>query len=112
MRKILFYAMQGEKMCFLHVLMNALQLDEAGYEVRVIFEGAAVKLPSVLEKEDNKLYLRAKEKGLLAGICYACSVQLAVLEENEKTGLPLLKDMNGHAGVLPFVNDEYEVVWV
>lgn len=111
MRKVLFYAMQGKKMCFLHVLMNALQLYEQGHEVRIIFEGESVRLPSQLEREGNKLYLSAREKGLLAGICLACSVQLGVLEMNEAVGLPLLDDMYGHAGLLPFIEDGYEVIW-
>lgn len=55
MKKILFYAMQGEKMCFVHVLLNALQLKEENCEVKIIFEGQAVKLPSVLENENNAL---------------------------------------------------------
>ena len=38
MKKILFYAMREEKMCFVHVLLNALELHEAGYEVKIIFE--------------------------------------------------------------------------
>ena len=55
MKKVLFYAMQGEKMCFQHILLNALDLSEAGLEVKIIFEGASVKLPSVLDEEGNKL---------------------------------------------------------
>ena len=110
MKKYLLYAMNGEKMCFLHLLMNALDLHEDGVEVKVVFEGASVKLPPVLEVEENKLYLKAKELGLIAGICLACSSVLGVLEENEKTGLPMLNDMMGHAGVKPFVLDGYEVI--
>ncbi|NLY72694.1 MAG: hypothetical protein GX079_03275 [Tissierellia bacterium] len=110
MKKYLLYAMNGEKMCFLHLLMNALDLHEDGVEVKVVFEGASVKLPPVLEEEENKLYLKAKELGLIAGICLACSSVLGVLEENEKTGLPMLNDMMGHAGVKPFVLDGYEVI--
>ena len=45
MKEILFYAMTGEKMCFQHVLMNALDLHKDGFEVKIIFEGASVKLP-------------------------------------------------------------------
>lgn len=108
--KKLLYAMNGEKMCFLHILMNALDIHADGIEVAVIFEGASVKLPPVLEAEENKLYLEAKEKGLLAGICLACSSVLGVLEENKKTGLPLLNDMMGHAGVKPYVLKGYEVI--
>ena len=36
MKKILFYGMSGEKMCFQHVLLNALDLHEAGGEVKII----------------------------------------------------------------------------
>jgi hypothetical protein len=32
MKKILFYALTGEKMCFQHVLMNALDLHNSGFE--------------------------------------------------------------------------------
>ena len=73
MKKYLFYGMTGEKMCFQHILLNALDLHQAGMEVRIIFEGASVKLVSLFEEEDNPLYKKAKEAGLIAGICLACS---------------------------------------
>ncbi len=110
MKKVLFYAMTGEKMCFNHILMNALSLHEAGIETKIIFEGASVKLPPIFEEENFKLYNLCKEKELIAGICYACSATLGVLEENEKTGLPLLKDMQGHAGMLAYVEEGYSVI--
>jgi len=44
MKKVLLYAMTGEKSCFMHVLLNAVQLHEGGAQVRVVFEGASVKL--------------------------------------------------------------------
>jgi len=110
MRKILFYAMTGEKSCFQHVLLNAVQLHEAGYEVRVIFEGASVKLPALLQGEGNPVYLRAKEAGLLAGICLACSKMMGVYDGNAALGLPMLSDMSGHAGMKPYLDMGYEVV--
>ena len=110
MRKILFYAMTGEKSCFQHVLLNASQLHDAGHEVRVIFEGASVKLPALLQAEGNLVYLRAKELGLLAGICLACSKQLGVLEQNQALGLPMLADMFGHAPMAPWVAEGYQVI--
>ena len=39
MDKILFYGMTGEKMCFQHILLNALDLFSSGTEVKIIFEG-------------------------------------------------------------------------
>ncbi|NLX82277.1 MAG: hypothetical protein GXZ04_00440 [Clostridiales bacterium] len=110
MKKMLFYGMTGEKSCFLHVLLNAAQLHEAGHEVKLIFEGASVKLVPVLEKEKNPVYLKIKEAGLIAGICLACSKVLGVYEDCVATGLPMLSDMSGHAGIMPFIQDGYEVI--
>ncbi len=110
MKKVLFYSMNGEKMCFQHVLMNALDLHNAGFEVRIIFEGASVKLPSILKEENNPLFGKAIEAGLIAGICFACSKVLGVFEANLALGLPMLDDMFGHAGMKPYLNDGYEVV--
>ncbi len=110
MEKTLFYGMTGEKMCFQHVLMNALDLYKDGREVKIIFEGASVKLVSVFEGEKNPLYLQAKDSGIIAGICFACSKVLDVYEQNEATGLPLLKDMSGHAGMKHYIDDGYRVI--
>ncbi len=110
MNKYLFYAMRGQMMCFLHVLMNAVDLNAAGHEVRIVFEGESVTLPPQLAGQGNKLYLKALESGLIAGVCRACSAQLGVLEENEKLGLPLLSDMNGHAGMRPFAEEGFTII--
>ncbi len=110
MGKVLLYAMQGEKMCFMHVMLNALDLAEAGEEVKVVFEGLSVKLPPVLAQEENPLYAQLLEKDLIAGVCKACSASLGVLEEIEELGLPLLDDMKGHAGVRPFMAEGYQVL--
>lgn len=110
MKKILFYAMTGEKMCFQHILLNAVDLHEAGVEVGIIFEGASVKLPVVFEEEKNPIYLKAKEAGLIKGICLACSKVMDVFEQNEKTGLPMLGDMKGHAGMKEYVENGFEII--
>ena len=110
MEKVLFYAMNGEKMCFQHVLLNAMDLSSAGAEVKIIFEGASVKLVSLFEEEKNPLYIKAKEAGIIAGICLACSKVLGVYEQNLKTGLPMLEDMMGHAGVKKYIQDGYQVI--
>jgi hypothetical protein len=110
MKKILFYAMTGEKMCFQHVLMNALDLHNSGHEVKIIFEGASVKLPSVLQEESNPLFGKALKAGLVAGICFACSKVMGVFEVNQALGLPMLDDMYGHAGMKPYLEEDYEVV--
>lgn len=110
MNKILFYAMNGEKMCFQHVLLNALDLAAEGCQVKIIFEGSSVKLPSQLDAEGNKLYQKALNADLIAGICLACSRALGVYEANAALGLPLLDDMSGHAGMRKYVAEGWQVV--
>lgn len=109
MKKILIYAMEGKEMCFMHALMNAKQLKDAGHEVKLILEGQAVTLPKVLEEAKNLLYLKLKED-VIAGVCRGCSKVLGCLEENESFGLKLLEDMNGHAGILQYIGEGYEVI--
>ncbi len=102
--------MTGEKMCFQHILMNAMDLHSAGEEVKIIFEGASVKLVPLFEEEKNPLYIKAKDAGLIAGICLACSKVLGVYEQNKKSGLVMLDDMLGHAGMKSYIQDGYKVI--
>ncbi len=97
-------------MCFQHILMNAMDLHSAGEEVKIIFEGASVKLVPLFEEEKNPLYIKAKDAGLIAGICLACSKVLGVYEHNKKSGLVMLDDMLGHAGMKSYIQDGYKVI--
>ncbi len=108
--KYLFYAMTGEKMCFQHVLMNALDLTAAGATVRIVLEGRSVALVPLLLEEKNPLFAKCRDQGLVSGICFGCSQVLGVLDANQASGIPLLRDMNGHAGVRPFVAEGFQVI--
>lgn len=106
--KILFYAMEGEKMCFMHAIMNALDLKESGHDVKLILEGAACKLHSVLRDENNPLYKKLLDSDILIGVCLACSKMLGVYEKNKD--IPFLDDMNGHAGMKPWIEKGYKII--
>ncbi len=110
MEKVLFYGMTGEKMCFNHILLNALDLKQAGHEVQIIFEGASVQLVPTFEEEGHAPYIKAKEAGLIAGACKACSKMFKVDEKIAELGVELLDDMQGHAGMKKYVEEGYTVV--
>lgn len=110
MNKIAFFPFNGGKMCFMHVLINAVDLHEKGVDAKIIVEGEAVKLIKVLEEEENKLYLKTKELGLFDSICKACSAQMGVLEYNETTGIPIKGNANGHPAMYDYIKDGYEIV--
>jgi len=107
------YAFNGELMCFVHVLLNALDMKEKGKAPLVVIEGAAVKLVPELEKEScpfHALYKKAKGAGLIDGVCKACSAKLGVLDEVKSSGLPLLEDMSGHPSIAAYADKGYTII--
>jgi hypothetical protein len=42
-KQVLLVAFRGEPMCFVHVLLNALDMKERGYDVKVVIEGTATQ---------------------------------------------------------------------
>ena len=113
MKKIALFAFQGEPMCFIHVLLNALEMKAKGYEAQIVIEGMAVKLVPEMMVEGsllNPLYRKARGEGLIAGACRACSAKFKVLDAVEAEGLPILDDMSGHAGMFRFLNEGFEII--
>lgn len=110
MNKFTFFAFNGNMMCFQHVLLNALDLDEKGHEAKIIIEGEAVTLLEKLESSNNKHYFEAKEKGIIDCVCKACSASLDVLEFNKSTDIPLKGDMSGHPSMEAYIKDGYEII--
>jgi hypothetical protein len=48
MKKFAMFAFNGDPMCFIHVLINALDLKEKGHDVALVIEGSSVRLTSLL----------------------------------------------------------------
>lgn len=112
-RRVVLVAFNGDPMCFVHVLLNALDMKEKGYEVKVVIEGSATRLVNELVDEKNpfsKLYRDVREKGLIDCVCQACASKLGVLEGIEAQGLPLCKEMKGHPSIAKYVEQDYQVI--
>jgi hypothetical protein len=106
--KTALFAFNGESMCFVHVLLNALDMKEKGYEVKVVIEGAAVKL--LPELAGNPLYVKAREQGLIEGFCKACAAKMKTLDAGKAEGLAELGDMSGHPSMARYMNEGYRVI--
>lgn len=107
------YAFNGEMMCFVHVLLNALDMKGKGTECTIVFEGASVKLIPELEKKDNPfsaLYAKARDAGLIDGACKACSSKMGVLDAVKEAGIPLLDDMSGHPSMSNYMIRGYTIL--
>ncbi|MDY6953964.1 MAG: cytoplasmic protein, partial [Thermodesulfobacteriota bacterium] len=82
MKKVVMFAFNGELMCFVHVLLNAIDMNEKGNEVKIVIEGSATKLVQELAKEESpmhRLYEKAKGLDLMDGACKACSNKMGAL---------------------------------
>ena len=44
MKKFVLFVFNGDPMCFIHVLLNALDMKAKEHEAKIIIEGASVKL--------------------------------------------------------------------
>ena len=113
MKKIALFVFNGDPMCFIHVLLNALDMKERGYEGKIVIEGAATKLFPELAKESNpmhKLWEKAKAAGLVDGVCKACSNKMGTLEAAKDQGLNFLDEMTGHPGMARYRDNGFEIV--
>ncbi len=113
MQKVLLVAFQGEAMCFVHVLLNALDMAQRGLTARIIIEGLAVKLPGELNEPEHPfhgLYVKTKEAGLIEGVCKACSAKMGALAAVQAQGLPLLEDMMGHPSLGRYLQEGYTIM--
>lgn len=100
-------------MCFVHVLLNALDFAGRGHETAVVVEGAAVKAVAEIAMPDHAihgLYAEVKTAGLIHGACRACSAKFGVVDAMEKEGLTLLADMKGHASLARYVDLGFQVI--
>ena len=113
MKKVVLFAFNGEFMCFIHVLLNALDMNQKGYDVRIVIEGATTKLIPELATEGNPLfalYSSVKEKKLIDGVCRACSHKMATLKQAEAQGLRILDDMSGHPSMANYKEQGFEII--
>ena len=113
MKKIVLFAFNGDFMCFIHVLLNALDMNEKGHEVKIVIEGSATKLIPELEKKGNPmhtLFQKTKDSGLIDGTCKACSNKMGTLEAAKTEGFKLLDDMNGHPGIAGYIEKGFEII--
>lgn len=111
--KVVLVAFNGEAMCFVHVLLNALDMQEKGYDVKIIIEGSACKLISVLNDETqsfSKLYTKVKEAGLIDCVCKACASKMLSLESAKEQGLTLAGEITGHPSLAKYIDQGYKII--
>lgn len=112
-KKIALVAFNGEPMCFVHVLLNALDMHAQGYDVKVVIEGSATKTAVTLDDPSarfSNVYREVREKGLIDCVCKACAAQMGALPGIEAQGLPLCAEMKGHPSLARYIDAGYTII--
>lgn len=113
MKKVALFVFNGDPMCFIHVLLNALDMHAQNYTTKIIIEGSAVKLiPDLLKTSHplHGLWNKCLAAGLIAGVCKACAAKLGTLDAAQEQNLPVIGDMAGHPGMATFIDEGFEII--
>jgi hypothetical protein len=113
MKKNALFVFNGDPVCFVHVLLNALDMKDRGHEIKIIIEGAATKLIPELAKKQNPMHTlweKTQDQNLIEGVCKACSNKMGTAEKARSQGFALLDDMAGHPGMSRFQNAGFDII--
>lgn len=113
MKKIAMFVFNGDPMCFIHVLLNALDMAEKDDDVKIVMEGSAVKLVADLADQQHplhKLWEKSRAAGLVDGVCKACSGKMGVLDAARSQNLTLLDDMSGHPSMAGYMSKGFTII--
>lgn len=111
--KYALFAFNGDPMCFIHVILNALEIHKKGYEVKVIIEGSATKLVDQFEDKKNPFYDKYQElknSRLIDCFCKACSNKMGTLKKVEDLGFPTCAELMGHPSMEKYIEQGYSII--
>lgn len=96
-------------------VLNGLALvkeaKEAGDEVELVFDGAAVTWIPELENPEHKLHkVFGAVKDRVAGACEFCANAFEVKEDVQRAGISLLQEFEGHPSLRQRLSEGYQVV--
>ena len=111
--KYIIFAFQGNPVCFIHLLLNALDLHSHGLGGEIVLEGAAIKLIPEISQPGHPLYAnykKVKELGLFKEVCQACATKLNMVEAAKQAGLTLSGEMSGHPAMSSYIERGYTII--
>lgn len=87
------------------------EFKEAGDEVQLIFDGAAVKWPGTLADAGHKYHKPYSEvQDKVTGVCQYCAKAFGVADAIEQAGLPFADQYKGHPSFRELIQSGYQVI--
>jgi hypothetical protein len=94
-------------------MLNAMDMKDRGYDVKVVVEGDATKLLSLLRNETKPfadVYRQFRDRGLIDCVCRACATRNGVVPAIIEQSLKFGDDMAGHPAIAGYIEQGYEVL--
>jgi hypothetical protein len=111
--KVLFVAFNGGDMSGVHVFLNALEMKEKGFDVKIMMEGGATKhIKGFADSKSlfSSLYAKVKKDKLIDCVCKTCAEMTGALESAKAQGLKICDDMEGHPPISRYVENGYKAI--
>ena len=112
-KKIVLFAFNGDPMCFVHVMLTAIDMKKRDFDVRVVIEGSATKLVAELTREGalfGNLYRDFIAAGLVDCVCKACANKTGAIESAREQGFALCDELSGHPSMARYIESGYDVI--
>lgn len=112
-KKVAVVAMTGEMACFMHLMLNGLDMVERGFDVKIIIEGKATGLIKDFagsEKSYDTMYAKIREADIIDCVCRACAKTTGALEAADEQGLPICDEMSGHPSLARYIETGYQII--
>ena len=98
-----------------HALLYATELEEKGYEVVLIFDGAGTEWAEELSNPDSQskllpMYKAFKKTGIEEVICDFCAGAFGVKEELKDRQYPTVSEYQGHPSIEKWIRKEYQLI--
>jgi hypothetical protein len=94
-------------------LMFAQELQRAGDDVTLVFDGAGSVTAAELSQPDHKMHSLFQDvRARVRGVCRYCAKSYGVLDAVETSGLPLLGDDRGHASLRALLEEGRQIITV
>lgn len=94
-----------------HGLTYGQELHEAGYEVKIFFDGAGTTWVKEFEKADNPfnpVFKQVMKLGIIQGACQACAGFFDVADDVENAGVALVNETaSGHSSLAKYVKEGF-----
>lgn len=111
--KTVLFAFNGDPVCFIHVLVNALDMHQKGHEVAIVIEGSATALLKDFAAGKGigqNHFQSCLDQGLIASACLACSKKTGGEGGAEELGIPLDGTVYGHPSMLQWQEKGFTII--